>query len=131
MNSPSFSSTNLSQLRHQLDSWRQRQPGRPRLPAALWDAAALLAQAHGVSRVSQTLRIDYYKLQRRTLTPTPASPTAPPAFLELRLDSQAPRQEAVGAVELFDGPQRRFRLETGANPAAWVALAEAFWRAKP
>ena len=133
MNSPTFSATDLSQLQRQLNSWRQRQPGRPRLPATLWDAAAQLARVHGVSRVSQALRLDYYRLQRRInpVAPVSSLPTAPAPFVELRLDSPAPRHEAIGAVELFDGPQRRLRIETGPNTSAWLALAEAFWKTRP
>ena len=133
MNLPTFSATDLSQLQRQLNSWRQRQPGRPRLPATLWDAAAQIARACGVSRVSQALRLDYYRLQRRAnaIALAPSSPSAPAPFVELKLDSPAPRHGAIGAVELFDGSQRRLRIETGPNTAAWVALAEAFWRTKP
>ena len=133
MNSPTFSATELSQLQRQLNSWRQRQPGRRRLPTTLWDAAAHLARLHGVSRVSQALRLDYYRLQRRAnaVALAPVSRVVPASFVELRLDSPAPHHGSNGTVELFDGPQRRLRIETGPNTAAWVALAEAFWRIKP
>ena len=131
MNSPIFSATELPQLQRQLISWRQRQTGRRRLPTTLWDAAAQLARLHGVNQVAQALRLDYYRLQRRANAVAPLSPTAPASFVELKLDSPAPHHGAIGTVELFDGPQRRLRIETGLNTAAWVALAEAFWRTKP
>ncbi len=43
-----FSATDLKQLRHQLDRWRQCQSGTIRLPQALWTSAATLALTHGV-----------------------------------------------------------------------------------
>ena len=61
MNTPSFFSTDLTQLQRQLDRWRGRQPGRGRLPGALWEAAAQLARERSVSEVARRLRIDFYK----------------------------------------------------------------------
>jgi hypothetical protein len=135
MKSPTFSSSDLNDLQHHLDSWRQLQSGRSRLPDPLWDAAAHLAGSKGVSLVARTLRIDFYKLQQRVratsvaqgrLPTTPATP-----FVELKLDATVARSGTGGVVELFDGPQRRLRLETGHDPALWLALAESFWRSKP
>ena len=54
MKSPTFCATDLLQLQRQLNSWRQRQPGRPRLPATLWDAAAQLARGLEASVVQGT-----------------------------------------------------------------------------
>src|SRR5438552_345459 len=98
MNLPAFSTTDLSQLQRQLTSWRQRQSGRPRLPVTLWDAAAQLVRVRGVSRVSQALRLDYYRLQRRAnaVALAPSSPTAPAPFVELKLESPTPRHGAIG-----------------------------------
>lgn len=126
-----FSSTDLLLLHDQLDSWRQRQTSRCRLPQEFWDAAARLAVTHGVSQVARALRIDFYGLQRRSRA-VPSSNSISPAlnrFVELKLDP-APQtvSSATGWVELTDGPHRRMCLHTGHDPAAWVALADAFWR---
>lgn len=133
MKVPTFSATDLTQLQRQLNAWRQRQAGRPHLPGAVWDAAAQLARRYSVSQVAQVLRLDYYRLQRRASAPTGAltSSRPPTPFVELKLDGPTPRPEAIGSVDLFDGPHRRLRIETGPNIAAWIALAEVFWRAKP
>lgn len=135
MNTPSFSSTDLTQLQRQLDRWRGRQPGRGRLPGPLWEAAAQLARERSVSEVARRLRIDFYKLQRRARDSPPAPPDRPtaanPGFIELKLAATAPRPGNGGVVELFDGSQRRLRLETGHDPTLWLALAEAFWRTRP
>jgi len=130
MKTLAFSSTDFHQLQRQLHSWRQRQQGRSRLPAALWDAATQIARAHGVSRVARTLRIDFYALERRVRDSSPRTPLAPvPApFIELKLDPQHPLNSPAGSVELIDGPHRHMRIHTGHDPAAWIALAESFWR---
>jgi hypothetical protein len=126
-----FSSTDLRLLQRQLDSWRQRQNGRGRLPQELWDVAAKLALTQGVSAVARSLRIDFYRLQRRTgelSAPDEAKPMME-RFVELKLNvPPQPVSATSGWVELMDGPDRRMRLHTGHDPAAWVALARSFWR---
>ena len=125
-----FSSTDLQLLQRQLDSWRRQQTGRHRLPTDLWAAAAALGRAHGVSRVSHLLRLGFHRLRRecqRQSAARPLSP-APGRFVEVKLDpASLPVGPATGWVELVDGPRRRMRLHTGHDPAAWVALARAFW----
>jgi hypothetical protein len=59
----------LLKLRRQLDSWRQSQPGRAHVPEEVWELAEALAWTHGVSRVSRTLRLSFYKLRRRAQVP--------------------------------------------------------------
>ena len=124
-----FSSTDLNQLQNQLEVWRQRQSGRPRLPMAVWSAAAKLASTHGVSAVSRSLRIGFAKLREQTQAVVSASTGRSP-FVELKLEVPPRPHSAVGSVELFDGPDRRLRLETGHDPTLWLTLAEAFWRSK-
>lgn len=126
-----FSSTDLPLLQTQLDAWRQRQSGRSRLPAELWEAAAALARTEGVSLVARVLRLGFYRLQREARKRRlPVSvKDAPNAFIELKLDvPPQPVSVTSGLVELIDGPDRRMRLHTGHDPAAWVALARSFWR---
>lgn len=126
-----FSSTDLPLLRDQLDSWRQRQSGRCRLPPELWDAAGKLATTDGVSPVARALRIDFYRLKRLTRAVPPSDSGRLPEnrFVELKLEvPPQPARCESGWVELMDGPHRRMRLQTGHDPAAWLALAQAFWR---
>jgi len=128
-----FSSTDLPLIQSQLEGWRQRQSGRSRLPPELWDAATALARTEGVSRVARVLKLGFYRLQREVRTrPLPVSvKDAANAFIELKLDSPPPPDPASGWVELMDGSDRRMRLHTGHDPAAWVALARSFWRSPP
>lgn len=84
-----FSTTDLTQLQRQLDGWRRRQPGRPRLPEALWKSAAAVAQSEGLSQVPRTLRLDYYKLNQWVAQAKAAGRDASPraGFVELTLSS--------------------------------------------
>lgn len=127
----SFSSTDLSLLQAQLDSWRRRRSGRGRLPPEFWHAAARLAHSRGVSLVSRTLRIDFYKVRRQlhalpTMVPVDALANR---FVELKLDPPRSPGATEGWVELSDGAGRRMRIQTGVDRASWIALAESFWRA--
>ena len=133
MNAPTFSSTDLRHLQRQLKSWRQRQPGRPRLPVSLWEAAAALAAGQGVSRVARTLRINFHRLKSRVRAVSGVNRQLPPpsGFLELKLAAPPGPNSAIGMIELVAGPSRRLVIHTGGDPASWVALAEAFWRAHP
>jgi hypothetical protein len=129
-----FSWTDLHRLHDQLDSWRRRQTGRQRLPSELWEAAAKLAATHGVTRVARTLRLDFHRVRRECQQLPSSAPigVAPPGFVELKLDpSPSSVGFAAGWVELSDGAHRRMRLHTGQDPAAWVALARAFWESAP
>lgn len=129
-----FSSTDLGVLQRQLSEWRQRQSGRSRLPAEVWDAAAVLTERYRPSTVARTLGLSYPKL-RRTMRQRPAAvPTAhpPQGFVELKwCPPTGPDvwSEPVGWAELRDGSGRILRLYTGRDPECWMALSEAFWRA--
>ena len=129
--SPEFSSADLLLLRQQLADWRGRQPGRPRLPAAVWEAAAAIAQHQGPSRVARTLGLCYPRLRQwmgRGAAQRPAAATSA-RFIEVKcsppVDAAPP---AVGWAELRDGSGRVLRLHVGRDPAAWQALADSFWR---
>src|SRR5919106_4556591 len=80
MPSTQFSATDLKQLRQQLDAWRRSQTQRTPIPEPAWEAAATLARTHGVSRVAQTLRLDFYRLRQHSIQAPRASG---PGFVEI------------------------------------------------
>jgi hypothetical protein len=124
-----FSTTDLSQLRRQLDTWRQSQSGTTRLPEALWTSAVTLATTHGVGHVARTLRLDYSKLKRRRLqTPSRSVPFLPPAFVELPLHQSLPRASALCRIELSDPAGAKMTVDLPGDAPTVVGLAQAFWR---
>jgi len=123
-----FSATDLNQLRHQLDRWRQSQSGVSRLPEALWTSAATLALTHGVGPVARTLRLDYNKLKRQLPPPAQAEPIAPASFVELRPREWLPQAAAPCRIELSDPKGAKMTLELPCDPATVVGVAQAFWR---
>jgi len=124
-----FSTTDLSELRDQLEGWRQSQAGATRLPQTLWTSAATLAATHGVGPVARTLRLDYNKLKRQV---PPASavrlPRAAPSFVELRPREWLPQATTACRIELSDRRGGKMTLELPCDPATVVGVAQAFWR---
>lgn len=126
-----FSSTDLPALQRQLAEWRQARSGRSRLPHELWIAAAAAARRHGLSPVARALGLSYPKLRRWMSRPAPDSAGAPAPGPFVELPWNTPREssrEPVGWAELRDGSGRVLRLHVGHDPAAWLALADSFWR---
>lgn len=124
-----FSTTNLTELQAQLTAWRRKQPGRPRLPEAVWMAAAELARSLGASHVSRALQLDYYKLNRLAARAgyCPALP-APATFVELALGPHGLEGSNGYRAEAGNGTTDKLTLHLGRDVSAVVALAEAFWR---
>ena len=125
-----FSTTDLHQLRHQLDSWRQAQSPGTRLPEAVWQSAATLVSTPGVGGVARTLRLDYRKLKRR-VTEAPgisAPPSPPPAFVEVQLDDGLRSASRLCRIELCDPTGGKMTVDLPCDAPAVLGLAQAFWR---
>ncbi|MGA2747299.1 MAG: hypothetical protein ABSG59_00875 [Verrucomicrobiota bacterium] len=124
-------SLDIGEARRRLEVWRKSRSRGERIPARLWALAAALARTHGVSRVSQTLGLDYNGLKRRagaTRTPRRSRLKPPPGFVELPLIGQ-PIHGPNCTVELArdEGGRVTIRWE-GKEGLDLVGLAEAFWR---
>ena len=130
MNSAGPSSTHLIGLQRELRRWRRTRLRRAGLPEAMWQSAARLARAEGVSRVSRALRLDYYKLKRLTSsTPAPPVSVVPPTFVELALIPPCGSEfSRVCRIELEDGTGAKVRMAVPGDGTTLVALAQAFWR---
>ncbi len=124
-----FSTTDLNQLRHQLDTWRQSQSGSSRLPEALWTSAAAVAATHGVGSVARSLRLDYNKLKRQVPQhPTSSALVSTTAFVELPLPTSVPLASSVCRIELSDRTGTKMTVDLPYDPTAVMGLAQAFWR---
>lgn len=98
--------------RSRLEKWRLGGRRGRRIPEEMWSQAVELARAHGVSRTSLALRLDYYGLQRRLDRDSEAAVVAgdveAPAFVELTLGGRG----AADCVLVVDaGPGRQLRIE--------------------
>ncbi|HZB96048.1 MAG TPA: hypothetical protein VE268_08815 [Herpetosiphonaceae bacterium] len=105
----------IREAQQRFEEWRSLQPGRRRIPDALWILATELAREHGVYRTAQALRLDSSKLMKRVRAstaeakPTPASPPPPQtAFVEL---IAGPAAHACECIIEIEGPRGRMRVE--------------------
>ena len=125
----------LSQVkpaRQQLEVWRKTRHHGERIPEPLWNLLVALARVHGVSPVSQALRLDYYALKRRVLESEPMRKSRGKAvapFVELPWISP-PTPAPTCTVELAKNTGVTMTIRWAGSAAAEVmSLAESFWRA--
>ena len=127
-------SPDMEEARRRLEVWRKSRSRGKRIPAPLWALAAALARTHGVSRVSQTLGLDYNGLKRRaeaTRTPRRSRLEPPSGFVEVPLIGQ-PDPGPNCTVELARGEGARMTIHwDGKEGLDLVGLVEAFWRSGP
>lgn len=121
----------LESLRNRLDDWRRKRTSG-RIPERFWQSAANLARTHGVGRVCQSLRLDFYGLKRRLRSnaDNANAPAAPPDFMEI--DLAAMQQTSACTVRLEDGAGKRLVVEM-ANPSVsdLVQVARSLWDSRP
>jgi len=116
----------MRKVYRRFERWRSAHTGRLPIPEDLWASAAEVAQAHGVFRTAQILRLEYDKLQRLVHS-TPPAPrtTAPPAFVELMAPQAAGLSECM--IEL-EGPRGKMRIQwKGTTAPDLSGLSRVFW----
>jgi len=116
----------LNAMRQQLEAWRSNAQHRQPIPEPIWKTATELASVLGISKVAQTLRLNYAALKRRVaLAARPSS--NPPAFIELACAPVSP--QGMCRVFMEDSAGGKMSLEMATADAAVVReLALAFWR---
>jgi hypothetical protein len=119
-------------VRRRFENWRQiRKPCTP-IPEDLWAYAVELAQAYGVNRTAQTLRLNYASLKQHLEASTQigsAVPPAKPAFVELIPTISAGMAECTVELERPGEAIMRIALKSASLPDL-EALARTFWGAK-
>ncbi len=120
---PSDLPASVDTLRARMQRWRQSPSKGCRMPEALWQAAARLARAHGLSPVSKALK---KRTGRVSGTPARAAPVSP-VFVELGLPSGGGAGGIMLELAARDGARMTARIPDGSQ-LDLVALAEAFWR---
>ncbi len=120
--------SDVAPVRRALEAWRRtRKHGQP-IPEFLWSQMAALARAHGVSPVSQALRLDYYHLKRRAAESSARQHSGAADFVELNFP---PSSDGAGAcvAELEDGGGRKLTLRWARAPGPeLLGVVQAFWR---
>jgi hypothetical protein len=116
-------------VRRQFDAWRRRRRAGDRIPQALWALAVGLVSAHGISRTSAALGVDYYSLKKQAdvATSEPRS-SGRPAFVELSSPLTVGKQ---CLFELDNGAGATLRVQLVSYDTADVeTLARTFWTAQ-
>jgi hypothetical protein len=117
----------LARGRSRMQAWRARRPVGSRIPRSLWELAVRLAKAHGISRTSMALGLDYYSLKKQAIVAGEA-PAQEPAFVEL------PAPLLVGKqcrLEMDNAAGVTLRLQLMGYEAVEVAtLARGLWKAE-
>jgi hypothetical protein len=117
----------LVQGQRRFQIWRkQRKPGCA-IPPSLWAMATRLATAHGISRTSTALGLDYYSLKKRAEAATSPPQSSGPAFLELTSPVLVAKQ---CRFELDNGSGATMCVQlVGYDAADIEALSRSFWNA--
>ena len=117
----------LVQGRRRFQAWRERRKPGVRIPQPLWAIAIRLAKAHGVSRTSAALGLDYYSLKKQAEAAAAPLRSSDPAFLELTPPVLVAKQ---CRLELDNGSGATMRVQLVGYDAADVeALSRSFWDA--
>ena len=124
----------VTTLAARLAKWRKGQPRNGRLPDWAWAEAVDAALSHGVHRISQAVRINYYSLKRRVLAEEnqrspEKQPETKPVFVELEVGRPL-RGGCVRAVlQLEDAEGKKLSIHAESTSAADLAtLSRALWR---
>jgi hypothetical protein len=127
-------SKEFEELRQDIDHWRKTRTKLTHMPEKLWSRAAKLAAVHGVTVVSNEMRLHYTKLRERAAEVQSAQPEeaiVPAATTFVELDPITVLNDSVGdvIVEVTGGDGSAMSLHLPALESRDVAgLVEAFFR---
>ena len=131
ISTPLHTDHQLDQLAGQFEHWRRnRSHPSERIPQALWDQAAALANSLPYSRVAQHLRLSPSDLKKHMGT-QPLSPSRVPAlrFVELSPGPEHPMVRPDTVIELQRADGARLHLRCGDASLPLAALVRAFLEA--
>ena len=123
----------LEGVRRRFERWRGTRRGRTRIPDTLWASAALVAEAFGISRTAQVLRVNPSRLKRRLAKKLAASVPeleGEPRFVELGPFSPNGSCECLLELEAGNGAKMRIELKGIAAPDL-AAFSRGLWNRQP
>jgi hypothetical protein len=117
-------------LRERIETWRKRRLKPGAMPEELWQAAARLAEKHGINPTAKALRLQYYALKdrvdgRRRRGRERAAAGRKPTFVEVPRLAPASWGNAL-EIERPGGTKVTLRLSSAVDV---VAVLESVWRA--
>jgi len=119
----------LTRVEPALAAWRRQRRHREAIPDSLWRLIVPLAQAHGVSRVAQALRLNYTALKQRSVAASGTSAVGKPlgGFIEVPMVGAPSATPWVIEMDDGRGTKLTVRLAQGQS-AAVLTLAQGLWR---
>jgi len=120
----------LSDVKERIDHWRTTREKPGPMPEALWAAAADLSKVHSVSKIANTLSLNYTALKNRVHPEQMDHPVVkehPPAFIELGIGQAPSISECMVEMENTAGAKMRMHFR-GKTDVDLLELADAFWR---
>lgn len=108
----------LAAVRRRFEHWRSTRRQPCRIPPPLWKAAVRCATKYGIHRVVCALGLDYNSLKRRVMATAgaAATPSHPPAFVELVPPGRNGPAECIVEVERPGGARLRIELRGSGIP---------------
>jgi hypothetical protein len=127
--------SDIQQVQHRIEHWRETREKRTAMPEPLWEAAICLTQEHGIHQTARALRLSYESLKRRVV----ASPSHVQggqkeyaSFVDIGPAQLLGMAQPTGPVVEFsraDGAKLMIRL-TDISELDMASLVEAFWRGR-
>jgi hypothetical protein len=120
----------LEDIQEKFEQWRSTRKNRfERIPAALWQSAAVLAQGHPIHVVSKALRLngnDLKKQVRKYCGSDSAKSMTQPDFIEFSCDLPS-KSSAECIVELADAVGAQMRIVIKGTRPDVPGLIASFW----
>ena len=122
----------LARVQKQFHVWRSSRQRGTAIPQRLWQAAAELSEQHSVSKIAETLGLDYVKLRERiessrSMENEQAWPgVAGNGFVEVGAVPGTSNIECL--VEVEDGTGRKLKMRLiGTNGVEAAEIARVLW----
>jgi len=113
------------ELHSQLDHWRKTREKRSRVPEAVWDSAARLAEEFGINRIARALGLNHTTLKKRLSGSGARKKESDPVFVEIGSAAPAFSSECVLELENRAGAKMRIELK-GERVIDLLELTRAF-----
>lgn len=104
-----------------LETWRRTRRHRQPIPEVLWKQIVGVARHHGVSSVSEALRLNYYSLKRRVEESAGATD-----FVEVKM-APTPEKPSGCTAQMEDGQGRKLLLHWSSPGPELLGVVQAFW----